>query len=34
MKTDADTKATPKKKTAMFTCPATGPCLAEAEAAE
>jgi hypothetical protein len=35
MKTDANTKATPKKKTALFSCPANGgPCVAQAKPAE
>ena len=30
-KTDGKTMATPKKKTALFSCPCTGPCLATAK---
>ena len=33
-KTDATTKATPKKKMAYLSCPATGPCVAQAKTAE
>jgi len=32
LKTDGKTMATPKlKKTALFSCPATGPCIAQVE---
>jgi hypothetical protein len=35
MRTDANTKATPKKKMSFFSCPADGgPCVAEATRAE
>jgi hypothetical protein len=31
-KTDATTKASPKKKMAILACPAIGPCVAQQEA--
>ena len=30
-KPDANTMATPRKRTALFACPVDGPCLARAE---